>query len=71
MKGDGEPRLPLGEKVFVPLIGVFGAPKAGEHPHRPEAAPVHGRLDAASEGVLSREADIAHEIGVRNLIWSV
>ena len=52
-----EPGLPVVEQVAEALVGLLGGAEAGELAHRPQAAPVHARVDAARERILAREAD--------------
>ncbi len=46
VEGHGEAGLAPLEQELVALVGVLGGAEAGELAHRPEAAPVHVRLDA-------------------------
>src|SRR5207249_904159 len=57
-----EPRLPLLEEVLEAGVGVLRPSEAGEHPHGPEPAAVHRRVDAARERVL---AGPAQPLGLR------
>src|SRR2546422_11282842 len=68
--GDRQPGLAVLEQELVPLIGVLRGPEAGELPHRPQPAAVHGRVNPARERVLPRRAELtgvveAGEIGGR------
>ena len=51
---DRQPGLALLEQVAEPAVGLLGGGEAGVLAHRPEAAPVHRRLDAPGERVLAR-----------------
>src|SRR2546422_7023893 len=55
--GDRQPGLAVLEQELVPLIGVLRGPEAGELPHRPQPAAVHGRVNPARERVLPRRAE--------------
>ena len=54
----GEAGLPVVEQVVEALVGLLGGAEAGELPHRPQAAAVHRRVDAAGERELARVADL-------------
>ena len=56
VEGDRQAGLPLLEQVAEALVGLGRAGEAGVLAHRPEAAAVHRRLDAAREGELARAA---------------
>ena len=56
---DRQPGLALLEEVAEPLVRLLGGREAGVLAHRPEAAPVHRRLDAAGEGRLAGQAEVA------------
>src|SRR5262249_3086774 len=58
VEGGGEPGLALLEEILEARVGVFGPPEAGEHPHRPQPAAVHGRIDAARERILAGRAEL-------------
>src|SRR6185369_13548778 len=49
--------LAVVEQVAEALVGLLGRAEARELAHRPEAAAVHRRVDAARERELAREAD--------------
>ena len=53
-----EPGLAVVEQVVEALVGLLGGAEAGELPHRPQAAAVHRRVDAAGERKLARVADL-------------
>ena len=59
---DAEARLPLREQVVVALVRLVRGAEAGVLAHRPEAAAVHVRLDAAREGRLAGDAEIARRV---------
>jgi hypothetical protein len=46
------------EEVAEALVRLLGGAEAGELPHRPEAAAVHGGVDAAGEGVGAGVAEV-------------
>jgi hypothetical protein len=48
---DTEAGLAVFEQIFEAAIGIVGRSKAGELPHGPEPAAIHGGMDAASVGV--------------------
>ena len=52
----GESGLALRQEVAEALIGVFGRAEAGKLAHRPQAAAMHGGLNAAGVGRLTGEA---------------
>ena len=52
------------EQVAIALVGFFGAGEAGILAHGPEAAAVHGGLDAAGEGIFAGEAELVEVVGV-------
>ena len=52
----------MGKQVLVTFVGFFGVTHAGVLTHGPEATAVHGGLNAACEGILSRVADIAFQV---------
>ena len=49
----------MGEEEFVAAIGLLGVAHASVLAHGPEAAAVHGGLDAARVGVLAGIAEVA------------
>src|SRR6266704_2090512 len=49
IEGDGEPGLSLAQKIAIALVGFDGGAEAGVLAHGPEAAAVHGGIDAAGE----------------------
>src|SRR5438132_1638284 len=51
---NAEARLPVRDQILEPPVRVLRAPVAGEHPHRPQATAVHGRMDPACVGELAR-----------------
>ena len=59
IEGDGKPGGSLGEQEFVAAVALFGVAHAGVLAHGPEAAAVHGGLDAAGEGKFAGEAEVA------------
>ncbi len=52
-----QPRLPVVEQVVEALVGLLGGAEARELAHRPEAAAVHRRVDAAREREAAGDAD--------------
>ena len=54
-----EARLAVVEQVAEPAVRFLGRREAGVLAHRPEAAAVHRRLDAAGERILAGSAEIA------------
>jgi hypothetical protein len=66
-----EPGLALLEQVLEPRVGVLRASEAGEHPHRPEAAAVHRRIDAARERILAGVAEALLVRAVRDVLGRV
>ena len=65
VKGDRQPRLPLGEEVVEPPIRLGRRSEPGILPHGPEARPVHRWLDPPRVGILPGEAQVGE--GSRNL----
>ena len=59
VEGDRQPGLALVEEVAEPPVGLLGGREARVLAHRPEAAAVHRRLDAARERVLTGTAQVA------------
>ncbi len=59
VEGDGEAGGSLVEEEFVAAVALFGVAHAGVLAHGPEAAAVHGGLDAAGEGEFAGEAEVA------------
>jgi hypothetical protein len=49
------------EQVAEARVRLLGRAEAGELAHRPQAAPVHARVDAAGERELARAADLVRE----------
>ncbi len=64
VKGDREAGLAGREQVFVAFVGFLGGAEAGVLAHGPEAAPVHGRLDAAGVGVFAGQPQLFFVAGV-------
>src|SRR4029453_5119306 len=54
VEGDTEPGLAVLQQVAEAGVGLGGRPEAGVLAHRPGPPAVHGRVDAAGEGVLAR-----------------
>ena len=59
VEGDRQPGLALLEEVAEAPVRLLGRREAGVLAHRPEAAAVHRRLDAAGERVLAGPAEVA------------
>ena len=59
IEGDGEAGGAVREEEFVAAVGLLGVAHAGVLAHGPEAAAVHGGLDAAGEGVLAGVVEVA------------
>ena len=55
--GDRQAGLAGRQQLVEAGVRVLGRPEAGEHAHRPQAAAVAGRVDAAGERRLARQAD--------------
>ena len=47
------------QQLLEARVRVVGRAEAGEHPHRPEARPVHRRVHAARVGVRARVGRVA------------
>src|SRR3990170_103072 len=56
VEGHREAGLPLFQQVVEAAVGLGRAGVPGILPHGPGAAAVHGRVSAAGEGILAREA---------------
>ncbi len=63
IEGDGEASLAFAEEVAIALVGFDGAAEAGVLAHGPEAAAVHGGVDAAGIGEFARVAESGFRIG--------
>ena len=59
VEGHREAGLALLEQVAEALVGVGRGREAGVLAHRPEAAAIHRRLDAAGEGELAGPPEVA------------
>jgi hypothetical protein len=59
IEGHRKAGLALLEKIAEAAIGIGGGREPGVLAHRPEAAAVHRRLDAARIRVLPRPAEVA------------
>ena len=53
IEGGGESGLALREKIAEAGVGVFGGAETGELTHGPQAAAVHGGVNAAGVGRLA------------------
>ena len=62
---DAEAGLSLTQKVAVAGVRLLRRPEAGVLPHRPEAATMHVRLDAAGEGRFAGDAEMARGVEPR------
>ncbi len=71
IEGDGEAGLALREQITKALIGVFGGAEAGELAHGPEAAAIHGGMNAAGVRRLARVAEIFLGRPIREIGGSV
>ena len=58
VEGGAQPGLPLVEQELEALVGLPRRAEAGELPHGPEPAAVHGGVDAARERVLAGIAEV-------------
>jgi hypothetical protein len=67
IESNAQSGLALFEEIFIPLIGFLCGGKSCILTHRPETAPVHGRLDPPGKRVFSGESQITAVIGVRNI----
>ena len=59
IESHGEAGLSLREQVTVARVAVFGGAEAGELAHGPQPAAVHGGVDSARQGRLTRERQVA------------
>src|SRR5207245_10011429 len=53
-----ETGLPLLEQILEAKVGILRPSEAGKHPHRPEPAPIHRRIDAAGEWIIARTSEL-------------
>ena len=58
VEGDGQARRAVRDQLLVAGVGLGGRAEAGVLAHRPRAAGVHRRVDAAGEGVRARLAQL-------------
>ncbi len=66
-----ETGLAVVQQVAEALVRLLGGAEAGELAHRPQPAPVHGRIHAPGVGVLARESDVPLGIGVGEVLPGV
>ena len=59
IEGYGEACLAFAEKIAIALVGFDGGAEAGVLAHGPEAAAVHGGVDAAGEREFAGVAEVA------------
>ena len=67
IEGHREAGLALAQEVAVTLIGFGGAAETGVLAHGPEAAAIHGGVDAAGVGKFAGEAEGVVGIPVREI----
>ena len=67
----GESRLTLREEISETLVGVLGGAEAGELAHRPQAAPMHGGVNAAGVGRLAGIAEVAGRVPSDEVFFGV
>ena len=70
VEGHREAGLPLRQQVVEAAVGLGRAGVPGILPHGPGAAAVHGRVSAAGEGILAREAH-APQVVVDRLLGQI
>ena len=58
IKGDGKPRLPLGQQIMIALVALRARAKPGILAHGPQAPAIHVGLDAARKGIVTRETEL-------------
>src|SRR5690606_1569115 len=68
---DGEARLAVGQEVAEPPVRFLGGAEAGELPHGPQAAPVHGAVNAAGVRIFARIAQVPPVVQVFHVIRAV
>src|SRR5690606_14899916 len=71
VEGHGEAGLTLVQQVAIARVGLFGAAEAAVLAHGPEAAAVHGGLDAAGEWVFAREAEVGGRVEAGEVVLGV
>src|SRR4051812_50102378 len=62
IEGDAQTVDALAEQVLVSAVGLARRAKPGVLTHRPQAAAIHRRLNAASERKFAGEAQIARQL---------
>ena len=67
VEGDAEAGLALVQQELEALVRLFRRAVAGVLADAPQAAAVHGGLDAAGVGILAGEAHVAHVVHVRHV----
>ena len=58
IEGGAEAGLALAEEELEAFVGLAGGAEAGELPHGPEPAAIHGGVDAAGERILAGIAEV-------------
>ncbi len=71
IEGDGKAGLAFAQEVAVTLVGFEGGAEAGVLAHGPEAAAVHGGIDAAGKGEFSGIAEGGFGVPVGEIFFSV
>ena len=66
---DRKPGLALREQIAEALVGVLGGAKAGELAHGPQAAAIHGGMNAARVGRLAGIAEVALRVPAGEISW--
>ena len=71
VEGHGEAGLALLQEVAVAAVGLLGVAEAGILAHGPEPTAVHGGLDSAGKGELTREAKLIQVFPAGKIIGGV
>ena len=71
IEGDGEASLTFAEEIAITLVGFDCGAKAGVLAHGPEAAAVHGGIDAASEGEFAGITENGFGIPVGEVFFGI
>src|SRR5208282_1409839 len=67
----GKAGLAFAEEIAIALVGFDGGAEAGVLAHGPEAASVHGGVDAAGVRKFAGVADARLRIGAIEIVWGV
>jgi hypothetical protein len=71
IEGHTQPCLAVFQQIFEPSIRVLGCPVSGKLSHGPEPAPIHGGIDPARIGKLTRSAEIGFGSRVLEIVLGI